>query len=110
MRNYAQFMLCEQMREEEALEVGSASAMFAGSDSSGTQTPCLNVTKRLAEIEQEMKDFEKNNELNAINMYLLGMIYKEQNRKQDAREIFTKSLKNQPLLWSAWLELGSLLD
>jgi len=38
------------------------------------------------------------------------MVFKEQNRKSEARSTFAKSLVKQPLLWSAWLELGSLLD
>jgi tetratricopeptide (TPR) repeat protein len=48
--------------------------------------------------------------LNGINLYLKAMIYKEQNKKQEAKITFAKALQAQPLLWSAWLELGSLLD
>jgi hypothetical protein len=57
-----------------------------------------------------MDEFSKQAELNAINLYLLAMVFKEQNRKVEARTTFAKSLVKQPLLWSAWLELGSLLD
>ncbi len=42
-------------------------------------------------------------------MYLYGVILKERNKKEQAREVFVKALNRNPLLWSAWLEIGSLL-
>ena len=34
---------------------------------------------------------------------------KEKNKKEEAKTIFTEALNKVPLLWSAWLELGSLI-
>ena len=48
--------------------------------------------------------------MNAFNCYLLGVIYKERNKKEEAKEAFIKALNQMPLLWSAWLELGTLLS
>ena len=47
-------------------------------------------------------------QLNAINLYLLGVILKQKNCKEDAMEIFIEALNKMPLLWSAWLELAQL--
>lgn len=47
--------------------------------------------------------------LNSINLYLYGVILKEKNKKEDAKAIFAECLTRLPHLWSAWLELGSLI-
>lgn len=47
--------------------------------------------------------------MNGINLYLYGVILKERNKKEQAREVFIKALNKNPLLWSAWLEVGALL-
>jgi len=57
-----------------------------------------------------MDELYRSNSLNAINCYLIGIIFKEGNRKSEAREAFVKSLQQMPCLWTAWLELGSLVD
>ena len=48
--------------------------------------------------------------MDAFNSYLLGLIYKEKNKKMEARDAFIRALNQMPLLWSAWLELGSLIS
>jgi hypothetical protein len=47
--------------------------------------------------------------LNAINLYLYGVILKEKCKKEEAKAVFAEALSRVPLLWSAWLELGSLI-
>ena len=47
-------------------------------------------------------------QLNAINLYLLGVMLKQKNCKEEAREVLIEALNKMPLLWSAWLELAQL--
>ena len=49
-------------------------------------------------------------QISAINLYLLGVILKQKNNKDEAREVLIESLNKMPLLWSAWLELAQLTD
>jgi hypothetical protein len=49
-------------------------------------------------------------QLNAINLYMLGVILKHKNNKQMAKEVLIESLNKMPLLWSAWIELASLVQ
>jgi anaphase-promoting complex subunit 8 len=44
-----------------------------------------------------------------VSIYLYGVLLKEKNKKDQAREVFIKALNKNPLLWSAWLELASLI-
>ena len=67
------------------------------------------INKTLEKIEQELEELFKAKNLSALNCYLLGVVYKERNKKQEAKDAFIKALNQMPLLWSAWLELGSLL-
>lgn len=53
--------------------------------------------------------YEKN-QLNAINLYLYGVILKERSKKEEAKKVLIEALNKMPLLWSAWLELASLID
>ena len=48
--------------------------------------------------------------LGAINLYLLGVILKQKNNNEAAREVFIEALNKMPLLWSAWLELAQLVQ
>ena len=47
--------------------------------------------------------------LNAINLYLYGVILKERAKKEEAKAVFAEALTRLPHLWSAWLELGNLI-
>jgi hypothetical protein len=67
------------------------------------------VNKELATIEAEMEEHYRADRLNGINCYLMGVIFKERNKQAEAKEAFIKALLQQPLLWSAWLELGVML-
>lgn len=56
-----------------------------------------------------MQPMHERGELNAVNLYLYGVILKEKNKKEEAKNVFVEALNKCPLLWSAWLELGSLI-
>lgn len=45
-------------------------------------------------------------QLNAVNLYLLGVMLKQKNCKEEAKEVLIDALNKMPLLWSAWLELA----
>jgi predicted Zn-dependent protease len=63
----------------------------------------------LAQIENVLQPLHERGALNAINLYLYGVILKEKNKKEEAKSVFAESLTKCPLLWSAWLELGALI-
>jgi anaphase-promoting complex subunit 8 len=101
LKNYALFLVSEQVKEEEILE----------SNGSADKVNCSTVNnKDLTKIEGELEEFYRNDQLNGINCYLLGIIYKERNKTSEAKEAFVKSLLQMPMLWTAWLELGSLIS
>ena len=68
------------------------------------------VNKELIAIENELKAFYDKDELDAINLYLYGVILKERGNKDQAKDAFLKSIAKFPLIWSAWLELSSLIS
>jgi hypothetical protein len=37
---------------------------------------------------------------------MFGVLLKQKNNKEEAREVFVEALNKMPLLWSAWLELS----
>ena len=41
---------------------------------------------------------------------MLGVVLKESNKKDQAKEMLIRALNKYPLLWSAWLELSTILD
>ena len=67
-------------------------------------------SKELAGIETALKQRRDSGNLNAINLYLLGVLLKQKNCKDEAREVLIEALNKMPLLWSAWLELASLVN
>lgn len=40
----------------------------------------------------ELEEYYKTDKLNAINCYLIGVVYKERNKLNEAKEAFTKAL------------------
>jgi len=68
------------------------------------------VNKELTAIESELDAYYKKDELDAINLYLYGVILKERGSKELAKEVFLKSICKFPLIWSCWLELSSLIS
>ena len=106
MKNYATYLVCEQKNEEQTLENGDKiSASSQGSDSA-----CMSQNKEMLSIETQLKEMRERKQLNAINLYLLGVILKQKNNKEEAREVFIEALNKMPLLWSAWLELAQLIQ
>jgi len=61
-------------------------------------------------VEAQLKQMREAGQLSAINLYLLGVLLKRKNCKDEAREVFVEALNKMPLLWSAWLELASLIN
>ena len=61
-------------------------------------------------MEAQLKQMREAGQLSAINLYLLGVLLKRKNCKDEAREVFVEALNKMPLLWSAWLELASLIN
>jgi anaphase-promoting complex subunit 8 len=64
----------------------------------------------MANIETELKRMREGKQLNAINLYLLGVILKQKGNSEEARDIFIEALNKMPLLWTAWLELAQLIQ
>ena len=52
----------------------------------------------------------RQNKLNEFNLYLYGLVLKDQERKKEARDIFINVLNKFPCFWSCWLELCRLID
>lgn len=65
--------------------------------------------RELGAIESELQVGYKQNWLGPLNCYLLGVVLRDQGRKVEAKEAFMRALNQMPLLWSAWLELATLL-
>jgi TolA-binding protein len=42
-------------------------------------------------------------------LYLYGVILKEKSKKEEAKAVFAEALTKLPQIWSAWLELGTLI-
>jgi len=61
-------------------------------------------------METELMQMREEKRLGAINLYLLGVILKQKNNNEAAREVFIEALNKMPLLWSAWLELAQLVQ
>ncbi len=57
-------------------------------------------------MEVDLRKMRENKQLNAINLYMFGVLLKQKNNKEEAREVFVEALNKMPLLWSAWLELS----
>ena len=68
------------------------------------------VNTELQAIERELEKFYKQNKLNEINLYLYGLVLKQQEKLIQAKEIFLKVLNKFPCFWSAWLELCKIIE
>jgi anaphase-promoting complex subunit 8 len=66
--------------------------------------------KELSDIEQDLKEYYNADKLNAINIYLYGMICKKKGSNIDAINCFIKAINLFPCLWSCWIELVQLLS
>ena len=104
LRSYATFLACQQRSEEESLESGDK----IQAQSQSSQGSISSQSKEIAAIEQTLSRLRQEGKLDAINLYLLGVLLKQKDCKSEAREVLVEALNKMPLLWSAWLELGSL--
>ncbi|CDW85316.1 anaphase-promoting complex subunit 8-like [Stylonychia lemnae] len=94
---YSLFQVSEMTKEEEILQTGD-------------KISCSSVqNKELALIEADLQSLYQKDLLNGINLYLYGVILREKNKKDEAKQVLIQALNKQPLLWSAWLELGSMI-
>ena len=75
--------------------------------SEGTGKPPLHA--EIHNLERDLKQLYSNKELNGINLYLYGLVLREQERSKDARKIFIECLNEFPYLWSAWIELCKII-
>ena len=50
------------------------------------------MNKELVAIEVEMEEHFRADRLNGLNCYLMGVIFKERNKLQEAKEAFIKAL------------------
>ena len=94
---YSLYLAGEIRKEEEMLENGEANAKLV-------------LNGELVIIEREYEKLYKQNKLNEFNLYLYGLVLKDQERKKEAREIFIAVLNKFPCFWSCWLELCRLID
>ena len=83
LKNHALFLVSEQAKEEEILETG-------GSTDKIICSPIIN--QQLSKIEAELEVLYESRLLDAFNSYLLGLVYKERNKKTEAREAFIRAL------------------
>ena len=79
-----------------------------GDKLSGQAQGQVNEWKGLDQIEIGYKNM-RNENLSAPNLYLRGLIHKKRGDKEKAKSFFIQALQKMPLLWSAWLEYGSIL-
>jgi len=59
-------------------------------------------------MESNLRQLRDAGKLNAINLYMLGVLLKQKGCKEEAQSVLIEALNKMPLLWSAWLELASL--
>jgi anaphase-promoting complex subunit 8 len=61
-------------------------------------------------LDRELKKLYQEKKLYGINLYLYGLILREQERLMEARQIFIESLNKFPYLWSCWIELCRIIE
>jgi anaphase-promoting complex subunit 8 len=54
-------------------------------------------------LDRELKKLYQERKLYGINLYLYGLILREQERLMEARQIFIEALNKFPYLWSCWI-------
>ena len=67
------------------------------------------INKELIAMENELTPLYEKNELDALNLYIYGIILVERGFKDRAKEVLIKSVCKFPLIWSAWLQLSTLI-
>lgn len=64
----------------------------------------------LKDLCTELKIDHSENKLDGFSLYLYGIILKKLDLLNVAIDIFIKSVKAEPILWSAWYELGKVIQ
>lgn len=94
---YSLYLAGEIRKEEEMLENGESNAKMV-------------INGELEIIEREYEKLFAQNKLNEFNLYLYGLVLKDQEKKQEARNVFISVLNKFPCFWSCWLELCRLIE
>lgn len=63
----------------------------------------------LITIENELSEYYKKGQLNALNHFMYGTVLKKRNKQEKAKIVLIEALNRFPLLWGAWLELNLML-
>ncbi len=61
-------------------------------------------------MEGELAGYYEKDQLGDLCLYLYGVILKERGCKDAAKEALIRALNKFPIIWSAWLELSSLMS
>lgn len=97
--NLANFMVSEQVTEEERFQCGD----------NASRSQIVNK-EMIYLIEQDLDRLYKHEDsLSAANLYLYGVILKQRDKIDKAKEVLVKAINKFPLLWSAWQELCLLI-
>lgn len=102
--NYSLFMHGSQRKEEEIYE-RNKSKIYAGikvTESSILNAQAKNILGNLERLFQA-------GSLDDLNTYLLGLVYVELGRPEQAIKAFVRALNLNPCLWGAWQELSRLI-
>jgi len=73
----------------------------AGSAESGPQQ-----AKYLKHLKAELQKLHENKELDGYTLYLYGIVLKKMLLMDQAKEVLLESIRLEPCLWGAWLELA----
>ena len=97
LRRYALYLAGEKRKEEERQEL------------SDWREP---ENEELAGLRRQLEEQMEDNEVGGLDPYeefLLGVVYKKLDMKEDAKRLLVGCVKRMPYLWGAWLELCSLI-
>lgn len=67
------------------------------------------VNPEISNIERDLEKLHSEGKLNELNMYLYGLVLKEQQRNKEAKDVFIAVLNIFPCFWSVWLELCRII-
>jgi len=73
----------------------------AGSAESGPQQ-----AKYLKHLKAELQKLHENKELDGYTLYLYGIVLKKMLLMDQAKEVLLESIRLEPCLWGAWMELA----
>lgn len=97
---YSLFLYGEQRKEEEYYENASHDG----------HTSKEAVNQEAGKILKHLESPSMKGNLNAMNLYLYGVILKDLKRNEEAISAFVASLNKMPCFWTCWLELCRLIS